>query len=159
MEKFYEISIGAGSLKSYKSFKILNIISYVIVAVLFLNSAILSVLAFVTLSIPTFILRKKSYAEYDYEFNSGELTISCVYEKSKRKEIVNIVMKDIKSMESSVNKDLKNLKIKKCYNEGGDGKRPYIILVNSNNIHGYEVMLDEKMAELCYFSNPQVVRK
>lgn len=158
MEKFYEISIGAGSLKNYKKFKILNIVSYILVAILFLNSAILSVLAFITLSIPTFILRKKSYAEYDYEFNSGQLTISCVYEKSKRKEIANIVMKNIKSMEPSVNKDLKNLKIKRCYNEKSKDKKPYIILAN-NNIEGYEVMLDEKMAELCYFSNPQAVRK
>lgn len=158
MEKFYEISIGPGSLKSYKNFKILNIVSYGIAVLLFLNSVILGILAFITLSIPTFILRKKSYAEYDYEFNSGEFTISCVYEKSKRKEIVNIVMKDIKSMEPSVNKDLKNLKIKRCYNEKCNGKKPYIIL-EKNNSKGYEVMLDEKMTDLCYFSNPQVVRK
>ncbi len=159
MEKFYEISIGAGSLTSYKRFKILNVSSYIIAAILFLNSAILGILAFVTLSIPTFILKRKSYTEYDYEFNSGELTISCIYEKSKRKEIVTIVMKDIKSMESSVNKNLKNLKIKKCYNEESKDKKPYIILLDNNSIKGYEVMLDEKMAELCYYSNPQIVKR
>ena len=66
-------------------------------------------------------------------------------------------MKNIKFMEPSNNKELKNLKIKKCYNEKDNDKKSYVILVN--NREGYEVMLDEKMAELCYFSNPQFVRR
>lgn len=159
MDKFYEISIGPGSLVNYKRFKVLNIISYGVGVILFLNSAILGILAFVTLSIPTFILKRKSYAEYDYEFNSGELTISCVYEKSARKEIANIVMKEIKSMKPSEAVKLDNLKVKRCYRGKCNNKKLYTILVNKENEQGYEILLDEKMAELCYFSNPQVIKR
>lgn len=159
MDKFYEISIGPGSLASYKSFKTLNGISYVIAAIFLLNSVILGILAFITLSIPTFVLKRKSYIEYDYEFNSGELTISCVYEKSKRKEITNIVIKEIRFMKPSQEIDLNNLKVRKCYSEKCDDKKLYTILVSNKNKQGYEVLLDEKMVGLCYFSNPQVVKR
>lgn len=159
MEKFYEISIGPGSLTSYRNFKILNIISCGIAIMICLNSIIFGILAFVTLSIPTFILKRKAYSEYDYEFNSGELTISCVYEKSKRKEVTNIVMKEIKSMKPSKDENVKDLKIRKCYMEKYNDKKPYIILTKGEKEQGYEVLLDEKMVELCYFSNPQAVKR
>ena len=56
MEKFYEISVGPGSLRGYKNFKVLNILSYGIAIILCISSVVLGALAFITLSIPTFIL-------------------------------------------------------------------------------------------------------
>ena len=163
MEKFYEMSVGAGDLKKYNLLRNINIASLFLSFTLFVISPIFGVVSLVVFSLPTFILKRKSYAEYDYEFNSGDLTISGVYEKQRRKKIGDIILNQIEIMAPIGSEELNRFsdaKVKKCYNEVKNGQMEYSIVVKWETKRvAYHVSIDKHMLDLCFFANPQNVRR
>lgn len=164
MEKFYEMSVGAGDLKKYNLLKNINIATYVISFFALVMTGVLGgVIAFLVLSLPTFILKRKAYAEYDYEFNSGELTISAVYEKQRRKKIGDIALNQIEIMAPIDSEDARKFsdaQVKKCYNDVKEGQMEYSIVVKWETKRvAYHVAIDKQMLDLCFFANPQNVKR
>ena len=99
--------------------------------------------------------------EYDYEFTDGELEISAIYERVRRKVKGNINLREIEIIAPLGNSELNrysNVKVKKCYNNIQEGKMVYVIVVRwETKMVAYEVLIDQKMLDLFFFSNPQKV--
>lgn len=163
MEKFYELSILAQESQKYKILKMLNIVFLVFMVMFMLVYPTLGLIIGLLLVLPTYLIKRVAFVEYDYEFNSGELTFSAIYEKKRRKEKGTIFLKEIELMAPINSQELdryKNVKVIKCYNDLEKDKMLYSIVVKwETKMRAYHVMIDERMLDLCYFSNPHKVKK
>ena len=115
----------------------------------------------ILICLPLFIAKRLTMVEYDYEFTDGELEISAIYERVRRKVKGNINLREIEIIAPLGNSELNrysNVKVKKCYNNIQEGKMVYVIVVRwETKMVAYEVLIDQKMLDLFFFSNPQKV--
>ncbi|MCX7903195.1 MAG: hypothetical protein N2486_01670 [Caloramator sp.] len=104
MDKFYEQLITTSKSVGYKFLNFLMYCSFVFAAIYFLFAAfIFSMLYFVAAVILlilgfTFrIFRNRQYKEYEYIFTNGNLQIDIIYNKSKRRTLID---EDIKNFDA-----------------------------------------------------------
>lgn len=162
MEKFYELSIKSEESALHKLITPVMIISLFFAAGIFMFVGLIPALIFLLIiCLPLFIAKRLSMVEYDYEFTDGELEISAIYERVRRKVKGNINLREVEIVAPLGNGELKrysNAKVKKCYNKVQDGKKVYVIVVRwETKMVAYEVLIDQKMLDLFFFSNPQKV--
>ena len=111
-----------------------------------------------------FILYKKeAYVEFEYKFNSGEITIVKITDKKKRRTIVKFTMSQIEAMFPENDANLARFKDytaigKDCFTD--KEKRIYDIL----SVQGGERILlrftpNDEFISCCYRSNPKAVTK
>lgn len=164
MEKFYELSISGEESKLHKMIVPAMIISLFLAAGIFIFTGLIPTLIFLILiliCLPLFIAKRLTMVEYDYEFTDGELEISAIYERVRRKVKGNINLREVEIIAPLGNSELNrysNVKVKKCYNNIQEGKKVYVIVVRwETKMVAYEVLIDQKMLDLFFFSNPQKV--
>lgn len=162
MEKFYELSISGEESKLHKMIVSAMIISLFLAAGIFIFTGLIPALIFLILiCLPLFIAKRLTMVEYDYEFTDGELEISAIYERVRRKVKGNINLREVEIIAPLGNSELNrysNVKVKKCYNNIQEGKMVYVIVVRwETKMVAYEVLIDQKMLDLFFFSNPQKV--
>ncbi|MGG5462079.1 hypothetical protein [Clostridium sp. B9] len=162
MEKFYELSIRSEESTLHKIIAPAMILSLFIAAGIFMFvNFIFAAIFLIVICLPLFILKRLSMVEYDYEFTDGELEISAIYERVRRKVKGNINLKDIEIAAPIGHAELNrysNAKVKKCYNVPQDGKKVYVIVVRwETKMVAYQLLIDQKMLDLFFFSNPQKV--
>ncbi|XZI80927.1 hypothetical protein ACSXED_06860 [Clostridium perfringens] len=162
MEKFYELSISGEESKIHKMIVPAMIISLFLAAGIFIFTGLIPALIFLILiCLPLFIAKRLTMVEYDYEFTDGELEISAIYERVRRKVKGNINLREVEIIAPLGNSELNrysNVKVKKCYNNIQEGKMVYVIVVRwETKMVAYEVLIDQKMLDLFFFSNPQKV--
>ncbi|MPQ44535.1 hypothetical protein [Clostridium tarantellae] len=162
MEKFYEISSTATDFSKYNLFKNLTTASLILALLVFMYlSPTIAVIICILVVLPMFLLKRNALVEYDYEFNSGELTISAIYEKKRRKEKGVIFLKEIELMAPVNSTELNkysNAKVLKCYSNINDNREIYSIVVRwETQTRAYHIALDKTMVDLCFYCNPQKV--
>lgn len=162
MDKFYELCIREEESTLHKILKPATIISLFLAAGIFIFLGLIQSIVFlVIISLPLFMCKRLSMVEYDYEFTDGELDISAIYERVRRKVKGNINLKDIEIAAPLGHAELNrysNAKSKKCYVIPKEGKKVYVVVVREESkMVAYELLLDQKMIDLFFFSNPQKV--
>ncbi|MDZ5252415.1 hypothetical protein [Clostridium sp. LIBA-8841] len=162
MEKFYELSIKSEESALHKLIAPVMIISLFFAAGIFMFVGLIPALIFLLIiCLPLFIAKRLSMVEYDYEFTDGELEISAIYERVRRKVKGNINLREVEIVAPLGNSELKrysNAKVKKCYNKVQNDKKVYVIVVRwETKMVAYEVLINQKMLDLFFFSNPQKV--
>lgn len=94
---------------------------------------------------------RSKYVEYEYELICDELTVSKIFNKRRRKKIVNIELKNMIEVDKNANHKIKDLYI----DEKGLEKK--VIYVKENNqIKGYRIALDKKLLAKCRRVNPRM---
>ncbi len=157
MEKFYELSISGEESKLHKMIVPTMIISLFLAKQgIFIFTGLIPALIFLILiCLPLFIAKRLTMVEYDYEFTDGELEISAIYERVRRKVKGNINLREVEIIAPLGNSELKrysNVKVKKCYNNIQEGKKVYVIVVRwETKMVAYEVLIDQKMLDLFFF--------
>lgn len=161
MDKFYELMVTPNNDKKYNIVNSLFIISLILDIVLFIIYPIIMFFVAIIITIPSFFIKRKAFVEYEYEFTEGDLDVSAIYEKKRRKYLIGI---DIRKIECMAPKDHELCKRYKVFKEASyycgilDNKKVYSIIVKEDGkFNKYNVFLDKKMVDLCYFKNPQKV--
>ncbi len=157
MEKFYELSISGEESKLHKMIVPAMIISLFLATGIFIFTGLIPAFDIFNsnMFLPLFIAKRLTMVEYDYEFTDGELEISAIYERVRRKVKGNINLREVEIVAPLGNSELKrysNVKVKKCYNNIQEGKKVYVIVVRwETKMVAYEVLIDQKMLDLFFF--------
>lgn len=162
MEKFYELSISGDEPKLHKIIVPAMGLSLFLAAGAFIFMGLIPALIFLILiCLPLFIAKRLTMVEYDYEFTDGELEISAIYERVRRKVKGNIDLREVEVIAPLGNSALdrySNAKVIKCYTNPQEGKQVYVIVVRwETKMVAYEILVDKKLLDLIFFSNPQKV--
>ena len=94
---------------------------------------------------------KNKFVEYEYELICDELTVSKIFNKRRRKKIVNIELKNMIEVDKSANHKIKDLFI----DEKGLEKK-VIYVREENQIKAYGIALDKKLLAKCKRVNPRM---
>ena len=126
MEKFYELSISGEESKLHKMIVPAMIISLFLAAGIFIFTGLIPALIFLILiCLPLFIAKRLTMVEYDYEFTDGELEISAIYERVRRKVKGNINLRKIEIVAPLGNSELKRYSnVKVCDFTSGYSNEP-----------------------------------
>ncbi|MGL4655015.1 MAG: hypothetical protein ACRCWM_03890 [Sarcina sp.] len=94
---------------------------------------------------------RSKYVEYEYELVCDELTVSKIFNKRRRKKIVNIELKNMIEVDKNANHKIKDLYI------DAKGLEKKVIYVRENNqVKGYRIALDKKLLAKCRRVNPRM---
>ena len=97
------------------------------------------------------IYMRKKFVEYEYELICDELTVSKIFNKRRRKKIVNIELKNMIEVDKNANHKVKDLYI----DEKGLEKK-VIYVREKNEIKAYRIALDKKLLAKCKRVNPRM---
>ena len=114
----------------------------VVLSAFFLLSSLVIAIVMLLLAVGSFILSYLCYVEYEYELYNKSITITKIYNESKRKVVANISMEDVRKVyESTNNTNYKN-KVS-YYNSKVNGLSIFTFEMNDNRI--IELALNEKL--------------
>lgn len=94
---------------------------------------------------------RNKYIEYEYELVCDELTVSKIFNKKRRKKVVNIELKNMIEADKNV-----NCKIKDLYIDAKGLEKKVIYVRENNQIKGYRIALDKKLLAKCRRINPRI---
>ena len=94
---------------------------------------------------------RSKYVEYEYELVCDELTVSKIFNKRKRKKVVNIELKNMIEVDKNI-----NYKIKDLYIDAKGLEKKIVYIRENNQIKGYRIALDKKMLAKCRRINPRI---
>ena len=94
---------------------------------------------------------RNKFVEYEYELICDELTVSKIYNKRKRKKIVNIELKNM----IEVN-DVSKHKINDLYIDKKDLEKKVVFVKEKSGIKGYRIALNKKLLNKCVRTNPRM---
>ncbi|MGH4121059.1 DUF6106 family protein [Clostridium sp.] len=163
MDHLYEQLVKADKTGFYKTVQVatyaFGFIALASITVNYIISIILIVAA-----VTCFFYKKKLYVEYEYRFITGEIQIDKIVEMKKRSKIVTFNIREVALLaleDSDYVKDFSNKpeSIVKCYSNTSEARVYIAMITEGNNKMQLMFMPDEKFLNLCYRSNPRVVKK
>ncbi|MDP4144439.1 MAG: DUF6106 family protein [Bacillota bacterium] len=164
MDNFYEQFVQTVESKVYKATKI-GIVIAVLMALfyLFIMRFIFALFPAI-LAVLLFILKKRLYIEYEYEFTNGEIDIDRILDKKKRTRAFSFNIRDVQLMGPLDSDEIKNYKeeiVKELdlYPSGTDKKVYTAMLTNGAVKVRVNFVPDEEFVDLCFKRNPRAVKK
>ncbi|WP_027309236.1 DUF6106 family protein [Caloramator sp. ALD01] len=160
MDKFYEQHLGTEKNSLYVVFNVLiyafGFISSIALLFTLFTFNIKFFIGFILLSIITYLMlymRNRQYTEYEYIFTNGNLQIDAIYNKQKRKTLLDIDVKEFEAFgkESEIkvlDRTKKNLFIPWNCNEDR-----YVFLYNKQGKKAGYIAPDEEMLKLINLYN------
>ncbi|WDU83753.1 DUF6106 family protein [Caloramator sp. Dgby_cultured_2] len=138
MDKFYEQLITTSKSAVYKFLNLLMYCSFIFAVFYFLLAALLfSMLYFIAAAIVLIlgfvfrIFRNRQYKEYEYIFTNGNLQIDTIYNKSKRKTLID---EDVKNFDAFGRAD--EIKVPDDY------KKYFVFLLTVNQKYMYFLLVE-----------------
>ena len=98
-EQLIECDKGKGRVKILQGLAMI----LVVLSAFFLLSSLVIAIVMLLLAIGAFILSYLSYVEYEYELYNKTITVTKIYNESKRKIVANISMEDVRKVYESTN--------------------------------------------------------
>ena len=155
MDCFYEQFQTKDYSKIEKRMQILSRIALVM-AILFLATLnVFGAIVFILMYLIVFIMSRKLIVEYEYELTGDELSIYKIMNKSKRKEIGSINIKQISSVKT-LDKISSNTKLVKAYLEESENKPMVYLTKKSEGFVGFQLAIDENLMHLIKKVNPLI---
>ena len=137
-EQLIECDKGKGRVKLLQGLAMV----LVVLSAFFLLSSFVIAIVMILLAVGAFVLSYLSYVEYEYELYDKTITVTKIYNESKRKVVDNISMEDVRKVyESTSNTSNKN-KVA-YYNSKVSGLSIFTFEMNDNRI--IELALNEKL--------------
>ncbi|MCJ7689168.1 MAG: DUF6106 family protein [Clostridiaceae bacterium] len=163
MDHFYEQLVRADKTGFYKTVKVATYVLGIIGLLIFNVNFILSIILIVAAA-ACFIYKKELFVEYEYQFTNGEIDIEKILEMKKRKKVTTFNIKEVTLLaleDSDAVKDFSNKpkSIEKCFSTNAKAKVYVAMVTEGTNRMQLMFMPDAKFLELCYRSNPRVVKK
>lgn len=164
MDNFYEQLVTTFKTTKYK---IASSGVYVFLVLGFLAmilGIVIPSLLLLALSGGLFILKKKLYVEYEYEFTNGDIDIDKILEMKKRTRVISFNIKEVELIapeNSSYVKDFSN-KPEKVLNfyPSTSNTQIYVAMVTGGNERvQIRFVPDEKFLNLCYKYNPRAIKR
>lgn len=137
-EKLIECDKGKGRVKILQGLAMI----LVVLSAFFLLSSLVIAIVMLLLAIGAFILSYLSYVEYEYELYNKTITVTKIYNESKRKIVANISMEDVRKVYESTNNTNNKNKVS-YYNSKVSGLNIFTFEMNDNRI--IELALNEKL--------------
>lgn len=164
MDNFYEQLVTTFKTTKYK---IASSGVYVFLVLGFLAMILGSVipsLLLLALSGGLFILKKKLYIEYEYEFTNGDIDIDKILEMKKRTRVISFNIKEVELIapeNSSFVKDFssKPEKILNFYPSTSNTQIYVAMVTGGNERVQIRFVPDEKFLNLCYKYNPRAIKR
>ena len=155
MDCFYEQFQTKDYSKIEKRMQILSRIALVM-AILFLATLnVFGAIVFILMYLIVFIMSRKLIVEFEYELTGDELSIYKIMNKSKRKEIGSINIKQISSVKK-LDKISSNTKLVKAYLEESENKPMVYLTKKSEGLVGFQLAIDENLMHLIKKVNPLI---
>ena len=155
MECFYEQFQTKDYTKIEKRMKMLSSIALVMTMLFVATLNVFGAIVFILMYLIIFITSRKLIVEYEYELTGDELSIYKIMNKSKRKEIGSINIKQISSVKT-LDKISSNTKLVKAYLEE-TGIKPMVYLTKkSDGLVGFQLAIDENLMQLIKKVNPLI---
>lgn len=163
MDHLYEQLVTTKKTGFYKTVKVATYVLGVIGLSIFTMNFILSII-FIVLAAACFFYKKNLFVEYEYRFTAGEIHIDKILEMKKRIEVVTFNIKELALLaaeDSDFVKDFSNKpkSIVKCFYTNETARVYSAMITQGNNKMQLMFIPDEKFLNLCYRSNPRVVKK
>ncbi|WP_252231180.1 hypothetical protein [Clostridium sp. ZBS15] len=134
MEIFAEQFIPSDkSHKSSQVMKKISIVLFILSLFIFFLSLMIAV-SLIVLSVVLFLSSMCIYVDYEYEFFDGTLTITKIFNMSKRKIVLKMDKSSIKNLYALESKKDNNSKIKKFYTTNIEGLKKYNFELNNGEI-------------------------
>lgn len=180
MDNFYEQLLPAEVSSSYRFFSVLaSLFSILFFVTLFMSILapyvgfqylfmylLVSCLICAIIAFISFIVKKKSYIEYEYIFTDGIIDIDIIYDKKSRKNLISFEAKDIKIMaeENSdyildFSEDPKRKEYWYTDDSASENKNYIVIIRNESELIQISFTPDDKFVELCYKYNSENIKK
>ena len=137
-EQLIECDKGKGRVKILQGLAMI----LVVLSAFFLLSSLVIAIVMLLLAIGAFILSYLSYVEYEYELYNKTITVTKIYNESKRKIVANISMEDVRKVYESTNNTNNKNKVS-YYNTKVSGLNIFTFEMNDNRI--IELALNEKL--------------
>ena len=137
-EQLIECDKGKGRVKILQGLAMI----LVVLSAFFLLSSLVIAIVMLLLAIGAFILSYLSYVEYEYELYNKTITVTKIYNESKRKIVANISMEDVRKVYESTNNTNNKNKVS-YYNSKDSGLNIFTFEMNDNRI--IELALNEKL--------------
>lgn len=169
-DNFYEQFVPGHENTTYRMADIGMKISIVLGVLFLFSSAILGLLGLIlciVCAITYFgmiVLKRKMYVDYEYEFTNGEINISSIGDKIKRKSIITFQIKEVGILAAKDSYEIKDFsnkpsKILKCYPDDTN-ERIYTAILNGGSEHAQiQFIPDEEFLNLCFLKNPRAIKK
>lgn len=143
MEDIFEQFIESD--KSKTATKVLKGLSmvFLVISAFFLSASFLIAIVTGLLALVFFILSFLSYVEYEYELFNDTITISKIYNESKRKVAKVITLGDVRKVYENTNNSSKNKEKILYYNGNIKGLSIYTFELNDNK--KVEIALNDKL--------------
>ena len=155
MDCFYEQFQTRDYSKVEKRIQILSRIALVMTILFVATLNVFGAVVFILMYIMIFILSRKLIVEYEYELTGDELSIYKIMNKSKRKEIGSINIKQISGVKA-LDKVSSNTKLVKAYLEESENKPMVYLTKKSEGIIGFQLAIDENLMHLIKKVNPLI---
>ncbi|WP_196001739.1 hypothetical protein [Clostridium sp. 1001271B_151109_B4] len=137
-EQLIECDKGKGMVKLLQGLAMV----LVVLSAFFLLSSLVIAIVMLLLAVGSFILSYLCYVEYEYELYNKSITITKIYNESKRKVVANISMEDVRKVYESNNNTNNKNKVS-YYNSKVNGLSIFTFEMNDNRI--IELALNEKL--------------
>ena len=128
-EQLIECDKGKGRVKILQGLAMI----LVVLSAFFLLSSLVIAIVMLLLAIGAFILSYLSYVEYEYELYNKTITVTKIYNESKRKIVANISMEDVRKVYESTNNTNNKNKVS-YYNSKVSGLNIFTFEMNDNRI-------------------------
>ncbi|GLC29263.1 DUF6106 family protein [Clostridium omnivorum] len=164
MDNFYEQLVTTFKTTKYK---MANSGVYVFLVLGFLAMILGSVipsLLLLALSGGLFILKKKLFVEYEYEFTNGDIDIDKILEMKKRTRVISFNIKEVELIapeNSTYVKDFSNKpeKVLNFYPSTANTQIYVAMVTGGNERVQIRFVPDEKFLNLCYKYNPRAIKR
>jgi hypothetical protein len=163
MDHLYEQLVRADKTSIYKTVQVATYaFGFMAIAILTMNFIISIIL--IVAAVACFFYKKKLYVEYEYRFITNEIQIDKIVEMKKRSKVATFNIREVALLaleDSDFVKDFSNKpkSIVKCYSSTSKARVYIAMITEGNNKMQLMFMPDEKFLNLCYRSNPRVVKR
>lgn len=160
MDKFYEQHLGTQKNSLYGVFNALiyvfGFISSIALLFTLFTFNIMIFIAFILLSIITYLMvymRNRQYTEYEYIFTNGNLQIDAIYNKQKRKTLLDIDVKEFEAFGKESDIKVSEATKKNLYIPWNCNEDRYVFLYNKEGKKAGYIAPDEEMLKLINLYN------
>lgn len=155
MDCFYEQFQTKDYSKLEKRMQILSRIALVMALLFVVTLNVFGAVVFILMYLIIFIMSRKLIVEYEYELTGDELSIYKIMNKSKRKEIGSINIRQLAGVKT-LDKVSSNTKLIKAYLEESENK-PMVYLAKKNEgLVGFQLAIDDNLIHLIKKVNPLI---
>ncbi|MBW6411509.1 hypothetical protein [Clostridium weizhouense] len=134
--------------KSYKASEITKKVSIVIfiLALFMIFSSLIITVALIILGIVLFLISMFNYVEYEYEFFDGTLSVTRIFNMSRRKVAIKIDKHCLRKAYIVRDGEVNNKRIKKFYNTSIENLQKYNFELNNGKI--VQLALNDELSKL-----------